>query len=67
MSGTPGKTRAMNVFVVSGRWPVFCVGPCPCASFLEPRSFYDCRTYLRMLTFIKSPMATIIFTIEEPP
>ena len=22
MSGTPGKTRAMNVFVVSGRWPV---------------------------------------------
>ena len=28
---------------------------------------YDCSTYLRMLTFIKSPMATIIFTIEEPP
>lgn len=22
VSGTPGKTRAMNVFVVSGRWPV---------------------------------------------
>jgi len=48
--------------------PVFRSFALPDARRLMPDArSYDCSTYRRMLTFIKKPMAAIIFTIEEPP